>query len=114
MDSPSYLVRGFLEPVPSPQGGIPGWSRICFVIYDANRDFLKLVLSSNDIDENETDRTFLEEDWPPIDLHMDFHWIFGYEGIMLPGGRIILGQWIDMARVDEDQCSRGPFIFWDV
>jgi hypothetical protein len=114
MDSPSYLVRGFMEPVPSPQGGIPGWTRICFAIYDANRDFLKLASSDGD-DENGDDKALSpDEDWPPIDLRMDFHWIFGYEGVMLPGGRMILGQWLDMARADEEQCSRGPFIFWDM
>lgn len=104
MDSPSYLVRGFLEPIPSPQGGIPGWSRICFVIYDANRDFLKLVPSDTDDDgeDGSKEALFPEEDWPPVDLRMDFHWIFGYEGVLLPGGRIMLGQWLDMARADEE------------
>lgn len=81
MDSPSYLVRGFLEPIPSPQGGIPGWTRICFVIYDANRDFLKLVPSDNDDDDHDGDgdddgskkeALLPEEDWPPVDLRMDF------------------------------------------
>ncbi|QSZ35260.1 hypothetical protein DSL72_008129 [Monilinia vaccinii-corymbosi] len=39
---------------------------------------------------------------------------WGYEGCVLPGGRIIIGRWFD-ARSDSDiDVMSGPFVFWNV
>ncbi|ESZ96283.1 hypothetical protein SBOR_3338 [Sclerotinia borealis F-4128] len=40
---------------------------------------------------------------------------WGYEGCVLPGGRIIIGRWFD-ARSDSDMddVMSGPFVFWNV
>ncbi|KAJ5949722.1 hypothetical protein N7454_001306 [Penicillium verhagenii] len=78
---------GFVEPIETPCGGISGWSRICFTICerpDANEVFT----------------------WPPLSTR----WIHGYEAIILPGGTLMLGLWIDL----QDPMGRGPFIYWDV
>ena len=73
-------VFGFTEPIAYPYGGIPGWTRICFAIIP---------------DGNE---------------EYSSDWLHGYEAILLPGGRIMLGRWIDL----KNPTGRGPFIFWDV
>lgn len=65
--------------------------------------------------ENVTERTedealwFPKERWPPNSLE-DFNSIHGYEGVMLPGERIIIGRFVDL----HNTYDRGPFIFWDL
>lgn len=76
---------GFLEPITPLYGGFKGWSRICFVIYER-------------IDEDEEDAWALEG-----------HWAHGYEAVILPGGSVMLGRWIDL----NDATGKGPFIFWN-
>lgn len=73
-------VFGFTEIIAYPYGGIPGWNRVCFAI----------IAGGND--EYSSD------------------WLHGYEAVLLPGGRIMLGRWIDL----KNTSGRGPFIFWDV
>jgi hypothetical protein len=34
--------------------------------------------------------------------------LHGYEAVIVPGGRMMLGRWVDMKEPD----ARGPFIFW--
>lgn len=108
------LVRGFLEPIADPQGGIPGWTRICFVSYDANRDVLGTFVEEGDEQTAEQNgSTFPDEDWPPADFEWSFHSIYGFEGVILPGDRIMLGQWLDIQEEGALDCSRGPLICWD-
>ncbi|KAJ5403833.1 hypothetical protein N7509_003704 [Penicillium cosmopolitanum] len=73
-------VFGFKEDISFPYGGIPGWARICFAIIATGQD-----INSSD-------------------------WVHGYEAILLPGGRIMMGRWLDL----KEPSGRGPFIFWDV
>lgn len=73
-------VFGFKEDISFPYGGIPGWARICFAIIATGQD-----INSSD-------------------------WVHGYEAILLPGGRIMMGRWLDL----NEPSGRGPFIFWDV
>lgn len=40
----------------------------------------------------------------------NFNWAIGYEGTILPGGRIILGRWRNM--MPAEGWDSGPFIFW--
>ncbi|PYH97556.1 MFS myo-inositol transporter [Aspergillus ellipticus CBS 707.79] len=101
------LVRGFCEPVSIHQGGVPGWRHICFVIYELERE--QNTFLSLDDDNAETEGAWLvEEEWPPSDLELDFRWIRGYEGVILPGNRIMMGRWLDMV----DTADRGPFLLW--
>lgn len=114
--SPSDLVRGFLEPISDPQGGIPGWTRICFITYFANRDVLIAFDQEEDIEAQQYGASFTsfpDEDWPPVDFESNFIHIYGFEGTILPGGRTILGQWLDLKDEGNSNCARGPFIYWD-
>ncbi|KAJ9198493.1 hypothetical protein DTO021D3_5164 [Paecilomyces variotii] len=109
-DRTSYPVRGLIEQILSSQGGLRGWTRICFTIYNPNRELLKLI-PSEDNEENAEDQQeevrFPDEEWPPISWS-DFHWAFGYEGVVLPGGNIMFGKWINMLETSDS----GPFVFW--
>lgn len=59
----TFFATGWLNPLP-PQCGIPGWQRITFM-----KHF-------------EKDLDYIDEDN-----------LWAYEGVVLPGGRIILGRW---------------------
>lgn len=59
----SFYASGWLNPL-APQGGIPGWQRIT-------------LMKHFDVD--------LEQ------AHLDDLW--AYEGVVLPGGRLIFGRW---------------------
>ena len=106
-DDSINLARGFVETVETPQGGFPGWRRVCFALYETHHGYPGL---QEDHIEGSSDQAPLsaQEPWPPFDLETDFVWIHGYEGLVLPGGQIMVGQWVDMV----DTRARGPFIFW--
>jgi hypothetical protein len=57
------MALGWLNTLP-PQGGIPGWQRITFMKH-----------FTQDYDHPNEDN------------------LWAYEGVVLPGGRIILGRW---------------------
>ena len=68
-----FYATGWLNPLP-PQSGIPGWQRITFM-----KHFME------DFDQVDQDN------------------LWAYEGVVLPGGRIILGRWwLASGRVDFD------------
>lgn len=77
---------GFTESISVPYGGFKGWTRVCFCICEA-------------VDEN-GDSVFNDDD----------RWVHGYEGVIPPGGGVMLGRWLDL----KDTSGRGPFLFWDV
>ncbi|OQD72384.1 hypothetical protein PENDEC_c021G06415 [Penicillium decumbens] len=79
---------GFTESIAFPYGGLTGWTRVCFCICEQ-------------VDKDE------DEDWA---FNEDDNWVHGYEGVLVPGGGIMLGRWLDL----KDTSGRGPFIFWDV
>ncbi|GIK03759.1 hypothetical protein Aspvir_007833 [Aspergillus viridinutans] len=110
-DDSTYLVRGFTESIPTAHGGFPNWRRICFAIYDADREQLPLIPNDDETSGKGKDDLWLpEEAWPPYDLEVEFNWIHGYEGAILPSGTIMIGRWIDMVEPN----ARGPFIFWSM
>jgi len=77
-----------------PQHGIPGFQRISFVkfCYEVQADFQQYDPSQ----------------------------IWGYEGCVLPGGRVIVGRWMDLTGQDGDAIQdpvdefSGPFIYWNI
>lgn len=103
----TYCIRGFSQVIPRLQGQIPGWTRICFVRY--------LRYDMYDFGDV-ADTSFFEEEmanhWPPTSLWDDFEMIEGCEGIILPGGKIMIGQYFNMLLEGESDCERGPFIYW--
>jgi len=52
--------------------------------------------------------------------HYDPFQIWGYEGCVLPGGRVIIGRWTDLSGQDDDNIQDpidqfcGPFIYWNI
>lgn len=40
--------------------------------------------------------------------------IWAYEGVVLPGGKIILGRWWHPLHGDDEEMYSGPFILWNV
>ncbi|KAJ5790369.1 uncharacterized protein N7518_007380 [Penicillium psychrosexuale] len=82
-------VFGFTEEIAVTHGGFEGWMRICFIIAEADEG-------------DEEKHSLLVMDGPG--------WIHGYEAVIIPGGRMMLGRWVDM----KETGARGPFIFWDV
>ncbi|KAF2448013.1 hypothetical protein P171DRAFT_482705 [Karstenula rhodostoma CBS 690.94] len=83
-----FYASGWLNALP-PQADIPGWQRITFMKHF--EDDLEFVNRDN---------------------------LWAYEGVVLPGGKIILGRWwfasSDDEVVDLDNEYGGPFIFWAV
>ncbi|KAI8936507.1 hypothetical protein NX059_006912 [Plenodomus lindquistii] len=80
-----FNAMGWLNPLP-PQMGIPGWQRITFM-----KHFME------DFDEVEQDN------------------LWAYEGVVLPGDRIILGRWWYASdQVNFNRDYNGPFILWAV
>lgn len=76
---------GWINPLP-PQEGVPGWQRMTMMKYQA-------------LDEEGT---------------IDFESLYAYEGIVLPGGQILVGRWWSPhSEYGEDMYS-GPFIMWCV
>ena len=84
-----FLASGWLNPIP-PQQSIPGWQRMTMMKY------------------------FEDQNTGAIDTDA----LWAYEGVVLPGGQIILGRWwaVDthgIGRRAEDTYS-GPFLLWCV
>ncbi|KAK8250648.1 hypothetical protein HDK77DRAFT_506945 [Phyllosticta capitalensis] len=86
-DDEDFLATGWINQLPA-QRGIPGWQRISMIKYF--RD-----------DSN--------------DGGFDANALWAYEGIVLPGGQIILGRWWSPDDdIRDHEKYTGPFIFWNV
>jgi hypothetical protein len=102
-DTVLYRIRGFYEVIPKPQGQIPGWVRVCFVSY------IRYGHGGDEYaDANDTE----EDDWIP-NLDEDFDCMYGFEGLVLPGGKIMLGHYFDILSEDQPESERGPCIYWE-
>ncbi|KAF2145396.1 uncharacterized protein K452DRAFT_342158 [Aplosporella prunicola CBS 121167] len=82
-DNEEYLAAGWLNPLPE-QEGIPGWMRVTMMKYFDDQ----------------------QGGW-----HTNALW--AYEGVVLPGGHIMLGRWWNPEE-PAPGVYVGPFIFWDV
>lgn len=80
----SFMSDGWLSQLPS-QNGIPGWQRLTMMKY-----------------------------WMDDDNNIDNLTLWAYEGVMLPGGRIIIGRWWspdDWANTKQQYS--GPCFMWN-
>ncbi|KAJ5176418.1 uncharacterized protein N7482_002295 [Penicillium canariense] len=93
-DPANNPVFGFTEAIANPYGGFPGWTRICFAIC------------------KQPDESDEEEANDDAGSDASSNWVHGYEGVILPGGRVMLGRWMDLKNMDAS--GRGPFLFWDL
>ncbi|KAK5123180.1 hypothetical protein LTR85_003378 [Meristemomyces frigidus] len=80
-----FCAQGWLNALP-PQQGIPGWQRMTMMKY------------FEDPDTHEIDREAL----------------WAYEGVVLPGGQIMLGRWWSPGDGTGSEMYSGPFILWCV
>ena len=85
-------ISGMLYEIP-PQEGIPGWQRVSFMIY--------AVKEPHGLENIHTDD----------DLVTKLDFLRCYEGVVLPGGKMMLGRWWDPM---DAGLESGPFIFWAV
>lgn len=81
-DQTGFLADGWLNTLPS-QSGVPGWKRMTMMKY-------------------------FEDEYGNI----DFDRLWAYEGVVLPGGQIIVGRWWSPYQTDENLIYSGPFILW--
>lgn len=95
----SAPLRGFFEPICGREfRGL--WARICWFTYESSYG-----------QEGEPGLgQFFDEPWPPENLN-DFEWIYGYEGVLVPGGSLVVGHWWDVQAASH-ALQTGPFIFW--
>lgn len=84
----SFLASGWLNSLP-PQQGIPGWQRLTMMKYFEKED------AAGEIDMGS---------------------LWAYEGVVLPGGIIVVGRWWnpDPSGVLDDEQYSGPFVLWCV
>ena len=86
-------IIGSLHAIP-PQQGIPGWQRIVFARFSGVGSAVYRLHNDADLARGLKDLRF-------------------YEGVVLPGGKIMLGRWWDPLHPDPEKPS-GPFIYWAV
>lgn len=104
IDAEDFYASGWLNPLP-PQQGIPGWQRMSMMKFFVDQEF-----------ESEEDG----DGHGKFDMStalglMDETSLWAYEGVVLPGGEIVVGRWWSPSAphqgVDEE-CYSGPFMFW--
>ncbi|KAF2842548.1 hypothetical protein M501DRAFT_927009 [Patellaria atrata CBS 101060] len=85
-DSEPFYSSGWLNPLPN-QYGIAGWQRMTMMKF------------------------FYDENGQP-----DENALWAYEGVVLPGGQIMLGRWWspEEGAINTTEMYSGPFILWNV
>ena len=82
-----FYATGYTYPLP-PQHNVPGWQRIVM---------MKYFLDDGD------------------DGNYDEDALWAYEGVILPGGQLIVGRWwAPEDDVSQNDIYCGPFIFWNI
>lgn len=80
-----FCASGWLNPLPA-QHGIPGWQRMTMMKY------------------------FIDD----VTGAIDHEALWAYEGVLLPGGQIMLGRWWCPSDGYGEEMYSGPFILWCV
>ncbi|KAF2495820.1 hypothetical protein BU16DRAFT_560682 [Lophium mytilinum] len=89
-DDGTFYASGWMSDVPA-QENIEGWKRMSFIKYYTD--------SFGNVDQGA---------------------LWGYEGVVLPGGKLCLGRWwaveqeADEEWEEDDELYSGPFILWNV
>jgi hypothetical protein len=85
-DDEEFYGAGWINPLP-PQQGIPGWKRMTM---------MKFFQDNNGL--------------------VDVDALWAYEGVVLPGGQLIVGRWWspdDSSEQGKANMYSGPFILWN-
>ena len=132
-----FLCTGILHNLP-PQSGIPGWQRVSMMKYcvasstssststSPSSSPSSTVFSGSTVSSASSAASSVSSTTNPFTYTGDDHdtgadqqfvldeqcWC--YEGVALPGGKIILGRWWHPLEEGDEYCSMGPFIFWNV
>ncbi|KAF2211421.1 hypothetical protein CERZMDRAFT_98307 [Cercospora zeae-maydis SCOH1-5] len=80
-----FLADGWFNSLP-PQMGVSGWQRMTMMKY---------------FTDDETNE-------------IDYEALWAYEGVVLPGGQIIIGRWWSPTNIIDGDPYSGPFILWCV
>jgi hypothetical protein len=83
-----FYMDGWLNPLPM-QHGVPGWMRVTMMKY------------------------FVEEGEHEEEI-IDTEALWAYEGVMMPGGKIVVGRWWCPTDGNGARMYSGPFILWNV
>lgn len=113
IDADPYFCSGIIHALP-PQRGIPGFQRITMMkVFPPHTSESELFTSggSNSDSSNTSSGGFVAPSTIP-DAVDESCW--AYEGVVMPGGMIILGRWWSPADETMDRLGTGPFIFWNV
>lgn len=118
-DIEPYNCSGILHPIP-PQREIPGWQRISMMKYNDRLPALSPQSAPTSVSSSDggdklftpTNERFRLDDEEEFEIR-DGCW--AYEGVVLPGGAIMMGRWWSPLGGEEGEGgSTGPFIFWNV
>lgn len=118
IDADPYICSGIIHALP-PQHGIPGWQRITMMkmfglnssgITSSQQAINPFASSSSSNNTHGLSGGFSTNVIPA--LIDESCW--AYEGVVLPGGMIMLGRWWSPADETVDRLGTGPFIFWNV
>ncbi len=122
VDADPYSCSGIIHALP-PQSGIPGWQRITMMkvfgseIQSApSSQPASTSLPDNPFDNNSNNNTgpsaaLTGANDVPVVVDES---CWAYEGVVLPGGMIMVGRWWSPADDTVDRLGTGPFIFWNV
>ena len=115
-DAESFHCNGIIHALP-PQQGIPGFQRITLMKYFDPNSYSPSSSSPSSPDpfsggfDDAGDGTGDGFRWDEADVD-DGCW--AYEGVVLPGGKVILGRWWSPLDETGEREWTGPFIFWNV
>lgn len=101
VDADPYFCSGIIHALP-PQRGIPGWQRITM-----------MKIFGPDISSAPSSQPASASSASTVPAAVDES-CWAYEGVVLPGGMIMLGRWWSPADETVDRLGTGPFIFWNV
>lgn len=142
-DFDDFHCSGIVHPLP-PQEGIPGFQRITMMKFKdpltnlpsqspsafsstdgilSPNSPLSSSVSSNSSHTN-GDRPYPTDPFRPEQMENDHFQLeddadvddecWCYEGVVLPGGMMMLGRWWSPTNNDSNMTNMGPFIFWNV
>ena len=130
VDADPYVCSGILHALP-PQHGIPGWQRITLMKVfglespsapssPPNGSFP--TSSSSNSNSSSSSSSSSSSNYGPSAQSNGVSIIpavvdgscWAYEGVVLPGGMIMLGRWWSPTDDPVDMLGTGPFIFWNV
>jgi len=104
VDAEDFYASGWLNPLPHQQG-IPGWQRMSMMKFFVDQEF--------ESEENGDGHGKFDMN-TALGL-MDETSLWAYEGVVLPGGEIVVGRWWAPSAPQQgpsDECYSGPFMFW--